>query len=61
MLDFIVAMLFGGVLTVGAAATGNLQDLCEKGLKGKYVPTVPSTTTEQCVGGKWSNLITSPK
>lgn len=49
----IVALLVGAVLDTGAALTGNLKPLCEKGLQGTYTPAGP----DQCPDGKWGNIL----
>lgn len=53
IISIVVALLTGGVITTGAALTGNLKPLCEQGLRGTYTPAGPDV----CPDGKWSNLV----
>lgn len=49
-----VALVAGGVIFIGATATGNQQALCER-MGGKYTPQ--AANGEICPGGKWSALV----
>ena len=48
----IVAFVAAGFLIVGAAATGNLPELCER-IGGTYQPAGP----DACPDGDWSRLV----
>lgn len=53
LISIIIALFAGAIIDTGAALTGNLKPLCEKGLKGTYAPAGPDV----CPDGKWSNLV----
>lgn len=52
IVSIVIALFTGAIVTTGAALTGNIQPLCEKGLQGTYTPAGPDV----CPDGKWANL-----
>lgn len=59
VVDVAVAMIFGAVVRIGAAATGNTAALCTR-LGGVYIPA-NAPDKDVCPGGQWSNLFINHK